>query len=295
MTLPHLMSKIWDGDEREYFTWLDMNRVEYNANIMAKEAGMAEETFQEVTRASQFRYDEAQKLEMLIADMAEEVGVDVETERSWGYNRLLSYVDFERWESSLWKIYQALGGIGERIPAGNVLVTYQARLAPSAWRGVGPFTMDLDMPGIYLSSEVLAYVPHFATMEQRRAEAMGILRVSTVADRRVRVTALGVKPAVTIPINFSVDGLPMQEVISLSASGWTGSGPWVQTVTMTGTPANAVLGMTEDMTDEAVEAMSLAGLCVSAVSGNQVTIRAMFDKPAIALNPTIMWEPSASE
>ena len=295
MTLPHLMSKVWVGGERERFTHMDMNRVEYNANILAREAGMAQETFMEVTRASQFRYDEAQKLETLIDDVAAEVGVDVETDRSWGSNRLVSFVDFERWESSLWEIYLTLGGLGERIPAGEVLVTYQARLLPSAWRGTGPFTMDLEMPGIFLDSEVLAYVPHFATLEQRRAEAMGILRVSTVADRLVRVTALGVRPAETLPINFSVDGLPMQETISLSAEGWTGSGPWVQTVTMTGTPANAVLGMTEDMTDEAVEAMSLAGLCVSAVSGNQVTIRAMFDKPTIALNPTIMWEPSASE
>ena len=29
MTLPELMSKIWDSDDAEYFTHIDINRVEY--------------------------------------------------------------------------------------------------------------------------------------------------------------------------------------------------------------------------------------------------------------------------
>ena len=75
MTLPELMSKIWDGDDAEYFTFIDMNRVEYNANICAKYAGVGTADFLVTTREGQFRYDEAQKLENLIRAIGAKLGV----------------------------------------------------------------------------------------------------------------------------------------------------------------------------------------------------------------------------
>ncbi len=294
-TLPQLMSKIWDGDEAEYFTHLDMSRVEYNANVLAREAGVDQVTFLEVTRASQFRFDEAQKLEDLIASISTALGISSSMETQWTYSRSVSYVDFERWESQLWLCYQALGGVGERIPAGKVLVTYYATLFPDAWLGTGPYHIDLDMPAVYSGTEALAYVAHSATMEQRMAEYDGMLKAVTVSSRTVRIYALGAKPDVTIPMRISLGGLPMQEIISLPASGWTGTGPWTQTVTLTSEPVNAALGAQEGMSDAQILAMADALISVSAVSGTSVTVRALLARPTVDLSPAVMWETSEAE
>lgn len=112
MTLPELMCKVWDGDDNEFFTFLDMNRVEFNANALATEVGIDTVDFIEVTRSSQFRYDEAQKLENLLAAVALKVGITIPLEDAWGYNRAITYADFERWESGFWTLYTALGGTG---------------------------------------------------------------------------------------------------------------------------------------------------------------------------------------
>ena len=37
--LPQLMMRIWDGDSDERFRAIDMNRLGYNTNILAREAG----------------------------------------------------------------------------------------------------------------------------------------------------------------------------------------------------------------------------------------------------------------
>ena len=294
-TLPQLMSKIWDGDEQEYFTFLDMSRVEYNANILAREAGIDQVEFLETTRASQFRYDEAQKLEDLIAAISTALGISSSMETNWTYSRSVSFVDFERWESQLWLCYVALGGVGERIPAGKVLVTYYATLFPDAWIGTGPYHIDLDMPAVYSSTEALAYVAHDATIDQRMAEYNGVLRAVPAGTRKVRVYALRHKPTVAIPMRISLGGLPMQETISLPVSGWTGDGPWTQTVTLSSAPVNAVIGAHEGMTDDQVLDMAEALISVSAVSGTSLTVRALLAKPTMDLNPAVMWETSETE
>ena len=295
MTLPELMCKMWDGDEGEFFTWLDMNRVEFNANALAIEAGIQTTEFIETSRTSQFRYDEAQKLERLLATVASQLGIAIPLEDSWASGRSVSYVDFERWESGFWTLYTAMGGIGERIPAGKVLVTYSATLFASDWRGAGPYYQDLTLPAVMMSTDAVAYLPHIATIEQRMQEYDASLTVRHVSDRRVRVYALQARPTADLPIRISLEGLPMHETINLTKNGWAGSGPWTQTVTLSGTPANAVIGPHDGMTDAAVLAMADAIISVSTIDGTSITVRAVGTKPTIDLNPVIMWEASETE
>lgn len=295
MVLPELMCKVWDGDANEYFTWLDMNRVEYNANVIARESGVSQVIFIETTRSSQFRYDEAQKLENLLKAVATKLGKTITIESAWGAGRTVSYVDFERWESNFWMLYTALGGTGSRIPAGKVLVTYSAVLYASRWSGTGPYYQDLETPGIMADSDILVYVAHTATEEQRMSEYNAILKPEMRADKLMRIWALSIKPRQDLPIRLSIGGLKMYQELNLPASSWAGSGPWTQTATLSSVPVNAVIGQWEGMSNEAVIAMMDAKLSVSAISGKSVTIRAIGKKPTIALNPVVMWEESESE
>lgn len=295
MTLPHLMCKIWDGDPAEYFTWLDMNRVEYNANILAQELGIPTVDFIEAQRKHQFRYDEAQKLEDLLVKIGKQLGIAIPSEGAWGYNRSISYVDFERWESGFWSLYTAMGGVGERIPAGKVLVTYSATLFKDAWKGVGPYYQDLVTPGIMTTTDVLAYIAHIATPEQRVAEFDALLKPQIISDRHVRIWATKVHPNVDLPLRLSIGGFHLHQEINLPAGSWQGSGPWTQTVTLDSVPVNAIIGQHGGMSDDQVVSMMKGMISVSAINGTSVTIRAIGTKPEIALNPMIMWETSESE
>lgn len=295
MTLPHLMMKIWDGDEYEYFTYTDMNRVEYNANILAREAGTDEVSYIEVTRASQFRYDEAQALENHIQAVADAVGVTVSIESAWTYNRPLTYADFERWEANLWAIYTALGGVGERIQAGKVLVIYQATLFASAWLGDGPYHIDLDAPAVYADTEAVAFLPATASAEERMAEYNGLLRVSYLSDRKVRIWALRRKPLIDLPLRLAIGGLQMYTEVTLSASGWTGSGPWTQSVDLGVEVEEAVIGPCETTTDDGVLATARAGIVVSAISGTTITLRALRSKPSIDLTLGLSYNETTTE
>ena len=289
-TIPELMSKIWDGDDAEYFTFIDMNRVEYNANLCAKYAGVGTADFLVTTREGQFRYDEAQKLENLIATVASKLGVSVSIESNWGYNRTVSYVDFERWESNIWAIYTALGGVGNRIPAGTVLETYSATLFASEWKGSGPYYNDIDMPAVYPDVEALFYVSHTASVEARMAEYNGVFRPSIPADRVLRVYAIGECPKVDVPIRLSLGGLSMYTEIKINANDWAGSGPYTVNVTLPSSASNAVLGVWEGMSNEAVEVMTNGIISVSEINGTSIKLRCLGDKPEITINPVIMWE-----
>ena len=289
--LPQLMVRIWDGDENEFFTYLDMRRVEYNANVCAREAGVEQVTFLEVDHASQFRYDEAQKLEDLILATAQALGLTITIESAWSYNRTLSYVDFERWESNLWQCYQALGGVGERIPAGKVLVTVSAVLFADDWLGSGPYYQDLDVPSIYPDSESLLFVHHSADLIQRMMEINAELTAETLSDRRVRVWAESIRPTVNIPVRFAMSGLQMQSIINLPAASWQGSGPWTQTVTLpSSTVTDAVLGAHEDMTDAQVQELMRCSISASGVSGSSLTVRAIRNKPTMDIPIGIMYD-----
>lgn len=295
MAVPQLMVKTWDGDPDEYFTFMDMNRVEYNANACAKEAGVSTVAFQEVSRASQFRYDEAQKLENLLKIVAQKRGLSIDIESAWNYNRTVSYVDFERWESNLWQIYQALGGIGERIPSDKFLITSNLTLFKNEWQGSGPYYMDKDVPSIYSDTEAVAYVNHTATVLQRASEYNAVLRVVPNGDRKVRVYALSIKPSEDIPIKVSIGGFRMHQVINLPASSWTGSGPWTQNVTIQNGAVDAIIGQHEGMSNQAVEQMMYGMLHVSAINGNTITVRAIGAMPTIDLNPMLLWNADITE
>lgn len=290
MVLPMLMFKIWDGDEQEYFTYLDMNRVEYNANIIARESNIDQVTFIETTHASQFRYDEAQKLEDLIQALADAHSVPASMETQWGYSRTVSYVDFERWESVLFAVYQSMGGTGERIPAGTSWVTVSAVLFADDWKGTGPYHQDLDIPWVFPDTEAVAFVAASATLEQRVAEYNALLFAKTLSDRMVRVFALWVRPRVNLPVRIAIGGLQMQQIVTLPASGWEGNGPWTQTVTLSEVPTDAIIGAHESMTDEQVEALAMACISASGISGTSLTVRAINVKPDIDIPVGIMYD-----
>lgn len=292
--IPHLMVKIWDGDPQEYFKWIDMARIEYNLNILAIGAGTASVSYDEPTRAKQFDWREAQKIENQLSTLAEAVTVNLDTpiETAWGELRTVSYVDFERWESDFWQIYQAMGGTGERIPAGTIITTYSSIAYASKWAESGPYVQYQDAPGIYEDVEAVAYISHTATDEQVISAYNGVLRAEAVGDRLLRIRAIGIKPTIDIPMKITIGGFRLYQEVVLSVAGWVGTGPWTQTVTLPKAVANAVIGVWEGMSDDAVESMTNAILSVSAISGTEVTIRCLGEKPAIALNPIIMWEES---
>lgn len=290
MTVPQLMVKTWTGKDGEFFTFKDMGRIQKNLNICAQYAGGSQVEYMETTRASQFRYDEAQKVEDQIKALASAVGLSIDMEDAWGYGRTVSYVDFERWEAGLWKIYQTLGGVGERIPAGTVLANYRTTLFAGSWSGTGPFEVFMEFPEVKESTECMVFVTHTATLEQRVAEYNAVLRAEPYGDGMVRFRALSVKPKVNIPVTVAVGGLQMNQELSLPASAWAGTGPWTQTVTVPSEVREAVVGQWEGMTDMAVQQMMEGMLHVSAVSGNNVTVRVIGAKPTIDLNPMLMYD-----
>ena len=280
--LPELTFCTWDGDPAEHFRWIDWNRLTYNADMVAREAGVTQVQFITADRTQQFRLDEAQKLEDLTAAIALQLGVAVEDARLWSPGIVLDYRDFERMEANLFACYQALGGVGERITAGRFKRIVAATLFPDHWSGSPP-SMLLDVPMAHTDAELVAFVPHTATVEQRIAEMEARLVMSSVSDRVMRVTATGVAPRVQIPIRIALDGMDMIENITLSSSGWSGDGPWTQTITLTESPEHVLVGMAAGMSQAQTKAFAEAGIHASAVNGQTVTVRAVFAKPTVDL------------
>lgn len=293
MVLPQLMGRVWDGDPDEYFTHMDMNRVEYNANIVARECGVEQVSFETVTRASQFRFDEANRLEALILACAQSRGLSPRMDVSWSYNHTVSYVDFERWESALWEVYHDLGGVGERIPSDKFLHTVNAVLFKGDWLGTGPFYQELDMPFIYPGIEAIAFLSETATIAQRTAAYNALLQTVYLNDRRVRVYAHSIRPRENIPIKITTKVFEMYKSLTLTAAGWQGSGPWTQTVDIGQTVANAVIGSDERNSAAQVQAFTEAIIGVSAVSGSQLTIQAIGKRPTTDVYATVMWSGSS--
>lgn len=297
MTLPQIMSKVWTGSGSEFFTHRDMVRVERNLNILAEEVGVEPSEYREISRSSQFYFDDANRLESLMKTVASKVGVQVQSDTSWNYGRTLSYVDFERWEAGTWKVYKALGGFGDRIPSDRILVNYHTTLFSSAWRGDGPYHVDVLMPAVDADTEAMAFVTHTASILQRQSEYNALLRTTVLDGNIVRFEALGLRPAENIPVTMAIGGLQMNQQLDLKASGWVGpdSGPWTQQVTVPQNAVEAVIGQWEGMSSEAILQMASARLHVSSISGNTVTVRVIGKKPTADLNPMLLYDIAETE
>jgi len=284
-----LTFKIWDGDPNEYFRWIDMNRLAYNANIMAREAGVAQVQFVEADRTQQFRLDEVQRLENLTKSIALIIGVPITIEENWYAGRQLNYHDFERIESNLWACYHAMGGEGERVESDKFRIVVSATLFASDWSATSPSYQDIDLPFYHDGADAMAWISHKATDEQRYYEIVGRLRTKVITDRSIRVWALGMTPRVNLPMRVKRGVLDMNEQITLTANGWQGNGPWTQTVTIESNATDAILGVWEGMSDEQVNAFVEGMIFVSGINGQDVTVRCIGAKPAIDLTPTLMW------
>jgi len=292
MGLPELTFKIWEGDSNEYFRPIDMNRISYNVNILAREAGVSQLQFIEADRTQQFRYDEIQKVETLTKAVANKLGLSISIENAWNTSRSLSYVDFERIEANMYRCYQAMGGLGERLPTEKFRIIVTAMLFANEWSSTSPAYQDIDVPFYHGDAEAMAWISHKATDEQRFYEIVGRLRTKNITDRKIRVWALGRTPRVDIPMRIKRGILDMNETISLPAASWSGDGPFTQNVTISSAASDAILGVWEGMTDEAVNQFVEGILFPSAINGTTVTIRCIGTKPTIDLNPKLMWNES---
>lgn len=287
--LPELMMRIWDGDPDERFTFMDMRRVCYNANILARELGVPQVDFHETRHEDQFDYTEAQRLEDLHRSIGEASGLSLPIEPSWGVGRGLSFADFERWESNAWEVYSRIGGVGSRIPSDKFLHTVNAVLFADEWRGDGPYYMDLDVPMVHPSTEVIAYLSESIGPVEQAEAFNALLQITHLSDRVVRVIAHSIKPHRNIPIKLTSRPFEMYKQITLPAASWTGDGPWTQTVDIGSAVVNAVFGSDERNSSAQMEAFASGIMSVSAVSGTEVTIRAVGQKPSIDIYGTVMW------
>ena len=84
----------------------------------------------------------------------------------------------------------------------------------------------------------------------------------------------------------------MHESATLQASKWTGSGPWTQSIVMANPVTVGVITVSENTTSAQATAFAKAGLSVSAVSGNTVTVRAILSKPTVDLPVLMIYEES---
>lgn len=159
----------------------------------------------------------------------------------------------------------------------------------TAWKGTGPYYADVSVP-LAGSSELIAYVADFATLDQRVAEYNALLRAEENGTGVMRFWAISVKPKVDIPIKVITGMFSNAENVTIQSSQWQGSGPWTCTLDMGHQVRTASCAMTDGMTAEQARAFIDAGLHVAGVSGNMVTLRAMLEKPSTNIRVGILSE-----
>lgn len=162
-------------------------------------------------------------------------------------------------------------------------------LPASTWAGTGPYEQtlaveDSTIPG----QEALVYGDHTMTVEQRAAEYNAVLRASVPAVGRITFRALSIKPKMDLPVRV-IDGLfPKMMAVDVPATAWQGSGPWTASVDIGSSVQSAVVGAVSGSSDAQVTDMTDAGIHVSAVNGQTVTLRAMLAKPTVDLKVGVL-------
>ena len=294
MTLPVLTIKYWLGNSGEYFTYGDMTRVNSNANVIATECGISTVSFAAVTRASQFDYSEFQALENLIDAIATECGTDYTPETSWGVKRVVSYVDFERVELGLYLSYISLGGQGERVGPTETVTIERHTLKADEWSGTFPKYQDLTIMTLYEATDSIV-IPGYMNSDAWHRAMWAQLRPYIVGDQQLRIYADGVIPSVDIDIIIATEVLSMQAEITLTASGWVGTGPWTQnkTVTGVGTATVGILGTGSTTSVSQNSAFIQALPHITEVSANTITVTATGIKPTIDIPCIVTYENDA--
>lgn len=292
--IPQLEIKEWDGDSEERLTPREMMRIEYNANILAKYAGVIQVDYTPITRSSPFDYRECSLLERQISAVGDKLGLSFFSETNWGPNRTFSYVDVDRWELNTYRCYKAMGGVGNRIPSDRSLHIMSAMLIAENWIPTSNlYYQDLDVPPLDPDKDLLAYVSESATVSQRGGEYNSILQAQVLTPRRIRVHALR-RPELNIPIRLTTRMLPMIKQITLNSGSWSGSGPWTQNVTVTNPPQAAIVGSDNRNSVDQVLEYARCIIGVSGVSGNTITVRAIGHKPTMNLYASIFYDDSVT-
>lgn len=291
--IPTLTIKYWTGGDNEYFDYEDMNRVNRNANIISKEAGTTSVSFADVKHDSQFDYSEFQKLENFIRTIAGKLGVSVSMVTTWGVNRSVSYVDFERVEKALFDCYKKLGGIGERVPADKRVSVVKVVLGADKWTPDYPYFQDFLIADLRsdMSASVFLSTPN--NSEQFAEMTWGLLRVKLLSNYKVRVYADGKPPNIDVPITIITELLSMEKKTVLTVGGWSGTGPWVQTIPIDGTdPSKTIgqIGQDERSTPSSNTAFIQALPRVKAFNVGSVVIEATGKKPTVDIPVVVLYE-----
>lgn len=285
---PFLTFREWKGTDEERFRYSEQNRIMANVKRLASMVGVPF-AYTKVTREDQFSISLQNRIEGAIEQICAKLGIDAPMETAWGARRGLTYRDFDRVEEWLYRAYKALNGQGGRIDWNDTRNYDPYILFSDNWTGRGPYYYDLptDLGTEY--SDGLIWVSPSATVAQRAEEYNAVITVVSSAEG-VRLCAYGIKPKGDIPIIITRGYPTMHESVTLRASGWTGTGPWTQTIIMANPVTTGVLTISENTSGAQATAFVKAGISVSAVSGNTVTVRAIMTKPTVDLPVMLIYE-----
>lgn len=285
---PFLTFRTWRGSDDERFRFSEQNRIMANIKALAEMVGVSFE-YEDITRADQFSVSLQNRIESAIKQICSKLGIDAPMETAWGARRGLSYHDIDRVEDWLHRAYKALNGQGERIEWDDVRNYDPYVLYRDNWTGTGPYYYDLptDLGKEY--NDGLIWVSCTATPQQRASEYNALMTVVSSTEG-VRLCAYGIRPKEDIPIIISRGYPAMHESATLQASGWTGTGPWTQSIVMANPIMDGVLTISENTTSAQAVAFAKAGISVSSALGYTVTVRAIMSKPTVDLPVMVIYE-----